>query len=58
MNVDVSQIKPNLPDVDPSAQIRSVTITGLAQGERLTCVDSAADSRYILAATNKVRIIH
>ena len=37
-----------------SAQTRSVTITGLIQGERVTCVDWAADSRYILAATNKV----
>ena len=36
------------------AQSRSVTISGLAQGERVTCVDWAADSRYILAATNKV----
>ena len=36
------------------AQSRTVTISGLAQGERVTCVDWAADSRYILAATNKV----
>ena len=33
---------------------RSVTISGLAQGERVTCLDWAADNRYILAATSKV----
>ena len=37
-----------------SAQTHSVTISGLIQGERVTCVDWAADNRYILAATNKV----
>ena len=36
------------------SQARTVTISGLAQGEMVTCLDWAADSKYILTATNKV----
>ena len=40
-------------DWSPS-QAKRVTISGLAQGETVTCLDWTADTKYILAATNKV----
>ena len=41
-------------DWSPS-QAKRVPISGLAQGEIVTCLDWTANTKYILAATNKVQ---